>query len=690
MKKDLLKKILWNPWTAVITLLVMVSIRVVDPSFVESVRLRYFDQLVTSQPAQDIAVHVVNIDEAALDKYGQYPFPRDYYANIISDLYAHDAGLVVFNVLMPEADRFKQDEVLGKTMMQFPTVLPILGTPGKNKNIDHGTSVMAIGEDPHGRVVEYPGLISNVEPQESVAAGVGVVNTFPEVDGVVRRMPLVIMANDELVPSLAMETLRVAAADTKIQVKIGEIGVEALRVPAFGKITTDSLSRVWVDWSQTPKEHSLVDLPASFNKEIVVVGVSAAGLANPVATSKGEVWPHYLQAAALGTMLSGTTIQRPEWADRAEILALVVLSLIIILLSRWTYVGLAATVIGILSITPATFYLYNHYKFLFDATAVTAGFVFVALHCYGVKFVSEFLQKQLIRKQFSTYLSPDLVAKLVKDPSLLKLGGEEKELSILFSDVRGFTAISEHYGRDVQGLTKIMNRYMTAMTRTILETGGTLDKYIGDAQMAFWNAPLDETKHCKDAVKAALEMLGSLDEFNKEVASEGVPPFGMGIGINTGVVVVGNMGSEQRFDYSCLGDPVNLASRLEGQSKNYGVLIVLGPITAERLGDEYFTIELDCIAVKGKKEGVTIYTVFYNPNADAMTKWLTAREKHNEMLAAYRQQDWKRAVKLVNELQGEFDGNMDHYYEIWLERIEDMRNANLPKDWNGTYVATSK
>ena len=335
MKKDLLKKILWNPWTAVITLLVMVSIRVVDPSFVESVRLRYFDQLVTSQPAQEIAVHVVNIDEAALDKYGQYPFPRDYYANIIQELYAHDAGLVVFNVLMPEADRFKQDDVLGKTMMQFPTVLPILGTSGKNKNIDHGTSVMAIGEDPHGRVVEYPGLISNVDPQASAAAGLGVVNTFPEIDGVVRRMPLVIMANDELLPSLAMETLRVAAPDTKMQVKIGAVGVEAVRVPKFGKITTDSLSRVWIDWSQAPKEHSLVDLPASFNKEIVIVGVSAAGLVNPVATSKGEIWPQNLQAAALGTMLSGTNIQRPVWADRAEILGCLLLGILVIFFANF-------------------------------------------------------------------------------------------------------------------------------------------------------------------------------------------------------------------------------------------------------------------------------------------------------------------------------------------------------------------
>jgi adenylate cyclase len=306
------------------------------------------------------------------------------------------------------------------------------------------------------------------------------------------------------------------------------------------------------------------------------------------------------------------------------------------------------------------------------------------------RFYTEFKQKQQIKKQFGTYLSPALVSQLQKHPEKLTLGGDERELSIMFTDVRGFTSISEHYGKDVKGLTTIMNRYMTAMTKKILENDGTLDKYIGDAQMAFWNAPLDNTKHCKDAVKAALEMLGNLKEFNDEITKEGTPAFGMGIGINTGVVVVGNMGSEQRFDYTCLGDAVNLASRLEGQSKNYGVLIVLGPTTAERLDNEYFTIELDCIAVKGKKEGVTIYTVFYNPDQGAMPEWIMARDTHNEMLTAYRRQEWKKAVQLVNELKGEFDGNMDHYYELWLERVEEMASANLPADWDGVFRATSK
>jgi len=527
-----------------------------------------------------------------------------------------------------------------------------------------------VGQDPTGKMAEYHGLINSVDVIADLAAGVGIVNTFPEIDGVVRRMPLVIIAGGNVHPALSLETLRTAAND-KIQVKIGDKGVEALRIPQMGKFDTDNLSRIWIDWSSKPTEHSLADLPKSFNGEVVIVGLSAAGLVNPVSTAQGEVWPQYLQAAV--------------------IILILIAGVALIFLMRWTYVGIAATVVVIGGVIGGSIYAYSSHMVLYDSTAFAVGVGLVALHAYMVKFVSEFLQKQQIRKQFQSYLSPDLVAKLIKDPSLLRLGGEEKELSIMFTDVRGFTSISEHYGRDVQGLTSIMNRYMTAMTRTILETGGTLDKYIGDAQMAFWNAPLDETKHCKDAVKAALEMLGSLDGFNNSIKEEGVPPFGMGIGINTGVVVVGNMGSEQRFDYTCLGDSVNLASRLEGQSKNYGVLIVLGPVTAERVATDYFTLELDCIAVKGKKDGVNIYTVFYNPSTEEELKeWKHDRELHDLMLEYYRKQQWDKAIALIETVRGKFAGGMDHYYDLWLERIEEMRNANLPSDWDGVFRATSK
>ncbi len=686
--KNEAKKIYLNPWVALVTLFLIVAVRFWDPSFVESVRLRYFDQLITSQEKVDVPIHTVNIDEAALDKYGQFPFPRDIYANIIKDLYARDAGLVVFNVLMPEKDRFNKDAVLAATMRQLPVVIPALAHT-KSKNTDRGSPVQLLGQDPEGMLVAYPGLITSVDVINELAAGVGVVNTFPEVDGVVRRVPLIIQAGENVHPAISLETLRAAGAD-KIQAKVGDLGIEAVRIPGMAKFETDELSRIWIDWRNQPKEHSLADLPNSFDKGIVVVGLSAAGLANPIATAAGEVWPHYLQATVMGTMVTQSNIKRSGYADYIEAASIAVLGVLMIFLMRWTYVGVVATGVIIYGSIAASMYAYREYQYLFDVTAFSVGLLIVGMHAYISKFITEFLLKQQIKKQFSSYLSPDLVAKLIKDPSLLKLGGEEKELSIMFTDVRGFTSISEHYGKDVQGLTKIMNRYMTAMTRKILENQGTLDKYIGDAQMAFWNAPLDETKHCKDAVKAALEMLGDLDGFNKEISSEGVPAFGMGIGINTGTVVVGNMGSEQRFDYTCLGDAVNLASRLEGQSKNYGVLIVLGPITAERLGDEYFTLELDCIAVKGKTEGVTIYTVFFNPNAGAMPEWLMARETHNEMLKHYRNQDWRQAALLVNELKGEFDGNMDNYYDLWLERIEEMKAANLPADWDGVFRATSK
>ena len=684
-----MKKILLNPWTALITLAILVAIRFFDPSFVESVRLRYFDQLITGQDKVDVPVHIVNIDEDSLDKYGQWPFPRRQYAEIIADLYRREAGLVVFNVLMPEADRFKQDLDLSTFLKDNPVILPALGSM-KSKNSPQPPSVQQVGQDPQGKVVDYPGLIMSVAPIAGRAAGIGIVNTFPEIDGVVRRMPLVIMSQEKLYPAMALETLRVATQDPKVQVKIGDIGVEALRVPKFGRIDTDPLGRIWIDWRAEPKEHSLAKLPDSFKGEIVIVGLSAAGLANPVATARGEVWPHYLQGTVFGTLATQSNIQRPDWADGAELAAILVFGLLLISMTRWVYVGIGFYIILVGGIVGGSIYGYSNYRYLIDATLPALSMLIVALHAYSVKFIDEFLQKQQIRKQFATYLSPDLVAKLVKDPSLLKLGGEEKELSIMFTDVRGFTGISEHYGKDVQGLTKIMNRYMTAMTRKILENNGTLDKYIGDAQMAFWNAPLDETIHCKESVKAALEMLDELKVFNDEVTKEGIPAFGMGVGINTGVVVVGNMGSEQRFDYTCLGDAVNLASRLEGQSKNYGVLLVIGPITESRLEGTAFSLELDLIAVKGKKDAVRIFTAFYNPPESEMALWLEHKQQHQDMLALYRAQEWNKALKAVEELKGKFNGQMDHYYEHWIERIHDMAKENLPSNWDGTYVAKSK
>jgi adenylate cyclase len=671
----MLKQILTSPWTALITLAVVVGIRIWDPAFVESVRLRYFDTMVTSKPAEITGVRVVNINEEAIEKYGQFPFPRHVYAGIIRDLYNRNAGLVVFNVLAPDRDRLGGDSSYVAALQKYPTVLPSLGSEhSRNKPRTPGT--VTIGPFGLDAFVTYPGIIANTPAIESAAAGVGIVNTLPEIDGVVRRMPMVVAYDGRLYPSLAMEVMRVAAGDSTFQVKINEQGVEKMRIPAFGPVVTDSLSRIWIDWSLQPERHSLMNLPDNFDGDIVIVGVSAAGLANPVATSLGEMLPQDLQAAVISTVIANnmrSVITRPDWADGAEILVLVLLSVALIFLGRWIYVGIGSSIVilGICLWVPYT--LYSSYSWLTDGTLVVAGLVLVLLHSYGLRFVSEYLARQQIKKQFGTYLSPDMVERLQKNPELLTLGGESRELSIMFTDVRGFTTISEHYGKDVQGLTQIMNRYMTAMTAKILENNGTLDKYIGDAQMAFWNAPLDDAEHAQHAVKTALEMMESLDAFNQEIVQEGIPPFGMGLGINTDTVVVGNMGSSQRFDYTCLGDGVNLAARLEGQSKPYGVRIILGPTTAALVKDAYPVAELDCIAVKGKTEGVRIYTL------------ATETDIHRNFIKLYYAGEWHQAQALIPGCK-QACPELEAYYGA----MDDRLTAGKPGDWMGTFKATSK
>ena len=683
-----MKKVLLSVWTALLTLAICVTLRVADPTFVESIRLRYFDSLIISKKPTVNNIYTVNIDEASLEKYGQYPFKRDVYANLIDTIYAHNAGLVVFDILMPEKDRLGGDETLSNVMHGLPVILT--NAPAdKTKNAPKAPGAAVIGSEFENTIIRYNGILSNTPILEKEATGVGLINTLPEIDGVNRRIPLIIGVDDKLYPSLSLEVLRVMAGDPNFQVKLNQNGVEKMRIPQFGMIPTDSLGRIWIDWSQENKKVSMVDLPDDFEGAVVIVGATATGISNPLPTSKGAVWPQDVQASIIGTMINKVNIQRPDWADGAEIITIVVVSLILLALTRFTFVGLGSALLFLVLGIFGSYYGYMHFSWLLDATAFTMTILLVSLHAYGIKFVSEFLQKQQIKKQFGTYLSPAMVEKLQKNPELLSLGGETRELSIMFTDVRGFTSISEHYGKDVQGLTKIMNRYMTAMTAKILDNQGTLDKYIGDAQMAFWNAPLDDPHHAKNAVRTALAMLKDLENFNEEISKEGVPAFGMGLGINTDTVVVGNMGSTQRFDYTCLGDGVNLASRLEGQSKPYGVKIILGPKTAEQVQDEFTVIELDSIAVKGKTEPVKIYTLA--PMDDPM-----ALHQHEKFLDAYRKGNWKAAKFYINGLSGTnysynglmsgWNGEMTKYYDLMLERMA----GEVPENWDGVYRATSK
>ena len=669
-----LKKILLSPWTALATLAVISYIVFTGPTFVESVKLRYFDQLITRQAPTENNIYTVNIDEATLDKYGQWPFARGTYAKIIHELYSHNAGLVVWNVMMPEPDRLGGDATLANMLEHYPVILANT-VAEKTKNTPRKPGSAVIGAENLGTIYNYPGIIANIPELESRAAGVGLTYTIPEVDGVNRRLPLFAAYDGNVYPSMPLEVIREWVNVNTFQVKLNANGVEKMRVAGAQPFATDSLGQIWIDWSQKNHQVSAVNLPKDFGGSIVIVGVTAAGLGNPVPTSLGSIWPQDMQAAVIGTLINDVNIQRPDWAPGAELLALIVISIIILALSRWVYVGLAVGAVSIVSLVPVSWYLFSTYKILVDAIVPTAGVVLVMLHAYGVKFVSEFLQKQQIKKQFGSYVSPVIVERLQKNPDLIKLGGEEKMLTAVMTDMRNFTGLGEKYGADVEGFTAIMNAYMTAISKPVFANDGCLIKFIGDASLHIHGAPLDDPDHAYHAVKTTLEMIQAVEEFNKHLESIGKPPVGMGAGVNTGKILVGNIGSEGKMGYDVLGDPVSVASRLESQTKSYGVLMIIGPDTAEAVKDKFDLVWLDNIAVKGKAVGLDIYTV-----------GKTVKYKHEEFKKEYLRGDWKTAKKWAESLLAEPDVEVKDYYKKMIERLDE----GVPANWDGTYHATSK
>jgi adenylate cyclase len=684
----MIKKILTSPWTALLTLALILSIRIVDPVFVESVRLRYFDTLITSKAPTDNNIYTVNIDEAALDKYGQWPLPRAEYAKIIQDLYARNAGLVVLNVIMAESDRTGGDAVLANALKNYPVILGSVPSE-RTKNSPRKPGSAVIGPEWQEQIVQYPGLIANIPSLENAAAGIGIVSTLPEVDGVNRRIPLVVSVNDNLYPSLSLETLRAAAGDSTFQIKLNEYGVEKMRIPKFGPISTDPLGRIWIDWSQQNKSVSLTNLPKDFGGAVVIVGPTAAGVSNPLPTSKGAVFPHDVQAGVIATMANGVVIERPDYADGVEILALLGFGLLLIFLSRWTYVGICATVVIVGAVVPGTMYAFTNWLILSDATAITFGLIIVALHTYGVKFVSEFLQKQAIKKQFAGYCSPEVVRLLQENPDLIKKG-IKKDVSVMFSDLRGFTPIGEYFDKPgnggPEGLAKYMNGYMDAITIPIIDANGMVLKYVGDASMHIHGAPLDDDKHAHTIVAVGLEMLDRVDEYTKIMEAQGLPPAAMGWGCNTGDGYIGEMGSTARHGYDILGDMVSTAARLEARCKAYGVLCIIGAETYNRTKDDFFYLLLDNLQPKGKTVADLIYTVLRTRGAD----YTRDRIAHDVMHDLYKQKKFDEAAAMCKKMNGTFGGQMDKYYKIWIERCDFMKQQSLPDNWNGEFVAHEK
>jgi len=681
-----MKKILFSPIWSFIVLGILAWVMYISPSFLESLKLRYFDTLIINQESVENNIFTVNIDEPSLEKYGQWPWPRGDYGNLIEDLYARGAGLVVFNVLMSEQDRQGEDNMLALTMSQYPVIITMLGAEeNKNEPINPGATI--VNSDYMYLIPSVPGIIANVPDIENNAVGSGITNSWPEIDGVTRRIPLVVESGGTLYPNVTMEVLRVIAGDPSFQIKLSPLGVDKLRIPQFGSIQTSPTGEVWIDWSQKSKSVSAVDLPEDFAGGIVFVGPTAAGITQPLATAAGSVFPHEVQAAMLGTVFNESNIARqPDAEQWAEVAAFIAVGITLILIARWTYVGIAFFVLAVGGSIYSSYYIFAQYAMLVDGAIPAAFLILVGLMRYVVKFVDEFLQKQAIKKQFEGYASPTVVKMLQDNPSLIK-EGVKKEVSIVFSDLRGFTPLGESFGDDVKGLTRIMNGYMDAITQPVLDADGMIIKYIGDASMHIHNAPIDDKEHAKTAVKCGIDMLRAVDLFNERVIiPEGRPPVGMGAGINTGLGYIGEMGSTKRHSYDVLGDAVSTAARVESKCKEYGCLLLVGENTYKATKDDFFYLKVDDLQVKGKSVGLAIYTVLDHTTP----AWRVPQRKHEQMHKAYQAQDFDEAIRLCKTVYTSFDHKMEKYYDMWIERCEFMKTQDLPQDWNGVFIATSK
>src|SRR6266436_5399116 len=721
----------------VLLLLALVPLRVLDPQPLEEVRLRTFDFYQRLRPRQPVArpVTIVDIDEASLKEIGQWPWPRTIVADLVTQLTQLGAVAIAFDVIFAEPDRMSpsiaatsfrdldeetrdklrtlpsNDEVLAEAIRRSRVVVGQVGSamlaPRSAAESALQTGFAVRGPDPSPFLVTFAGLLRNVPTIEQAAAGRGVFSIRPERDGIVRRVSVIMQAQGSMVPSLSMELLRVVTNSGAILVRTDEAGVQSVAVPGL-EVPTDQNGRFWVhfDRSDPARYVSAKDvlqgrMPRdNIEGKLVLIGTSAAGLLDIKTTPVEAAMPGVeVHAQILESVLANSLLTYPNYAIGAELLVAALVGLAIIILAPMlrasTVVGLGAVVIA--ALIGVSWYLFSQYNLLIDFTYPLMSSLFVYLTLIFINYFKEQKQRQQIRAAFGFYLSPALVEQLARSPEKLVLGGEERRMTILFSDVRGFTRISEHYKHDPQGLTRLMNRFLTPLTNAIIERKGTIDKYIGDAIMAFWNAPLDDPQQEVNACEAALEMLARADKLNRQFKHEAdqnggtYRPLHVGIGLNTGPCVVGNIGSDFRFNYSVLGDTVNVASRLEGRTKDYRIPIVIGAGTEQRAKEKFATLEIDRIQVKGKTQPETVFTVLGRAELRDDPNFRELNELTAGMLQAYREQDWTRAlerIKLCRKAAERF--GIGAFYDMYAQRIEAFRRDPPPSDWDGVYEAESK
>jgi adenylate cyclase len=718
-------------------LLDFLFLRLWDPQPVEALRNAVFDVyqkvLPRTSPAERVAI--VDVDETSLKELGQWPWPRTVLAELVGEIARKGGAVIGFDMLFPEADRTSPpvaadtfqgiDEATRETLRRLPSndeVLAgaigrakvVVGQSGyRNIAVDDRqgpalqTGLATLGADPGPFLVAFPHLLRNLPVIEAAAQGRGLFSFKPEQDGVVRRVPLVAQAQGVVVPTLVLEMIRLHRDAGAILVAtdaagIRSVGLEGLDIP------TDGRGRAWIHYARAdlgrylPAHRVLAGaVPRErLDGKLVLIGTSAVGLLDLKTTPIDPAMPGIeLHAQVLESILSGTLLRRPPWMTALELLAAALLSLLLIVQPPSVRAGalfvlggtVAATTLGL------AWFSFAAFGYLFDCTFPLATSFAIYLTLISTNYIRASAERQMIRTAFSQYISPALVEQLAASPDKLVLGGERRVMTVMFSDVRGFTAVSESYREDPQGLTALLNRLLTPLTNCVIGHKGTIDKYIGDGIMAFWNAPIDDPSHEINACEAALDMLASLDALNRQRAAEGAlggvatAPLRIGIGLNTGDCFVGNFGSDLQFNYSVLGDAVNVSSRLESQSKTYGVPIVVGERTARAVAGRFAILELDRLRVLGKTEPERIFTILGRADTAADEGFRQLSALNAAMLEAYRGRNWTGALEAILACRdfGRPYG-LDDYYALFVTRIRAMIETPPAEDWGGVTVLETK
>lgn len=711
-----------------IVLACALGLRLWDPGPVAQLRFLVFDAYQRLSPRiydPNVPVRIIDIDEASLKKVGQWPWPRTVLADLVTKLQAKGAAAIAFDLIFTEEDRLSPELILERlpTSERFEALrqeigqLPshdaqfakaierapvILGFVAVNKSSSGGpmekAGIAFAGDDPKAFVPSFVGAAASLKILQEKAKGTGALNWIPEYDQIIRRIPLFLRVGETLYPSLAGESLRLAQGASSYLIKSsGASGEEAfgqktgINTVRIGNVVipTDANGQFWLKFTHSderrylPAWKLLEDKIAAEDVQgrIILIGTSAAGLfdlrTTPLEASVPGVEVH---AQAIEQMFLQNFLLRPDFALAAELLYLLLAGVLLAFLI-YRLGAIRGALLGVLAISAVfalSWFSYSKLHWLVDP--VYPAISLAVIHVAGtlMMYLRTESERNRVRSAFSLYMAPTLVEELAKHPEKLKLGGEMRDLTLLFCDVRGFTTLSE--GMDAQVLTRFINSLFTPLSEIILDERGTIDKYMGDAIMAFWNAPLDDADHARHGCRAALKMIDCVDMLNRrwrsrvENTGQTYTPLRLGVGLNSGPCCVGNLGSEMRFDYSAIGDNVNVASRLEEQTKDYGVNIIAGESTRLDVPD-FAWLEVDRIAVKGRSEAVGAFTLLGDETVAKSQSFLALKGYHDHMLDAIRARNWERAEEFAaccTELGG---NQLQRLYELYALRIVTERNA---------------